>query len=118
MYNKLEMRTQSLTRRKANVRVPRKRLAEFCLRWKISELSFFGSVLRDDFRPTSDIDILVSFNPKAKVGLFDLVRMENELKGIFGRKVDLVERRAIEKSENYIRRKNILGNTKVVYATR
>jgi hypothetical protein len=112
------MVTQTATRSRTRVRIPRKRLAEFCLRWKITELSLFGSVLRDDFRPTSDIDILVSFSAKAKVGLFDLVRMENELKDIFGRKVDLVERRAIEKSENYIRRKNILTKTKVVYAAR
>ena len=110
------MATQTLPR--AKVRIPRKKLTEFCLRWKISELSLFGSVLREDFRPGSDIDILVSFNPKANIGLFDLVRMENELKNIFGRKVDLVERRAIEKSENYIRRKNILSKTKVVYVAR
>lgn len=112
------MTTSTLTDRKINVPIPRKKLAEFCQRWKISELAFFGSVLREDFRPNSDIDLLVSFSPEAKVSLFDLVRMQNELKEIFGREVDLVERRAIEKSENYIRRKNILSNTKVIYAAR
>ena len=71
--------------------------------------------LRDDFRPDSDIDLLVSFSPRAKISLFDLVRMQNELKEIFGRDVDLVERRAIEKSENYIRRKSILENLKIIY---
>jgi uncharacterized protein len=110
------MATSTIARPKTKVAIPRKKLAEFCRRWKVSELAFFGSVLREDFRPSSDIDILVSFNVKAKIGLFDLVRMENELKDIFGRDVDLVERRAIEKSENYIRRKNILSNTKVIYA--
>ena len=112
------MVTSTTTRTKIRVSVPRKKLAEFCRRWKISELAFFGSVLRDDFRPNSDIDLLVSFRPRARISLFDLVRMQNELKEIFGREVDLVERRAIEKSENYIRRKNILSNTKVIYAAR
>jgi len=112
------MATSTLTKRSIKVNIPRRKLAEFCRRWKISELAFFGSVLREDFRPNSDIDLLVSFNPKAKVSLLGLVRMQNELKEIFGRDVDLVERRAIEKSENYIRRRNILSNTKVIYAAR
>ncbi len=112
------MVTSTATRTKIRVSIPRKRLAEFCRRWKIRELALFGSVLRADFHASSDIDLLVSFSPKAKVSLFDLVRMQNELKEIFGREVDLVERRAIEKSENYIRRKSILNNTKVIYAAR
>lgn len=112
------MVTSTISRTKVKVTIPRKRLAEFCNRWKVTELAFFGSVLRDDFRPDSDIDLLVTFNSRAKISLFDLVRMQNELKEIFGRDVDLVERRAIEKSENYIRRKSILSNMKVIYAAR
>ena len=112
------MATSTITQTKNKLTIPKKRLAEFCQRWKISELAFFGSVLRDDFRPNSDIDLLVSFSPKAKISLFDLVRMQNELEEIFGREVDLVERRVIEKSENYIRRKSILSNTKVIYEAR
>ena len=112
------MATATLTRSKMKITIPRKKLAEFCRRWKISELAFFGSVLREDFHQSSDIDLLVSFRPKARISLFDLVHMQNELKEIFGREVDLVERRAIEKSENYIRRKNILSHTKVIYAAR
>jgi predicted nucleotidyltransferase len=112
------MAASTITRTKVRVSIPRKRLAEFCRRWKITELALFGSVLRADFRPSSDIDLLVSFSPRAKISLFDLVRMQYELKEIFGRDVDLVERRAIEKSENYIRRKSILNNTKVIYAAR
>ncbi len=104
------------TKPKVNVTIPRKRLAEFCQRWKVSELALFGSALRNDFHAKSDVDLLVSFSPNARIGLFDLVRMENELKEMFGRKVDLIERRAIERSQNYIRRKNILENTKVIYA--
>ncbi|MCI0551494.1 MAG: nucleotidyltransferase family protein [Anaerolineae bacterium] len=109
------MPTSTSARTKPGITFPRKKLAEFCRRWKISELAFFGSVLRDDFRPSSDIDLLVSFSPMAKISLFDLVRMQNELKEIFGQEVDLVERCAIEKSENYIRRKNILENLKIIY---
>jgi len=101
---------------KVKVKIPRKRLAEFCQRWMISEMALFGSALRNDFHAKSDVDLLVSFSPSAKVSLFDLVHMQNELKEIFGREVDLVERRAIEKSENYIRRKSILENTRVIYA--
>ncbi len=118
MYNKSDMVTQAPNRIRPRITIPRKRLAEFCKRWKVSELSFFGSVLRDDFRPNSDIDLLISFHPRAKIGLFDLVSMENELKEIFGRNVDLVERKSIENNENYIRRKSILSNTKVIYAAR
>ena len=108
----------TLTKTKVKVTIPRKRLAEFCQRWKISELALFGSALRNDFHAKSDVDLLVSFSPSARVGLFDLVRMENELKELFGRKVDLIERHAVEKSPNYIRRKNILENTKVIYEAR
>lgn len=112
------MVTSTVSLTKVRVTIPRKKLAEFCNRWKVTELALFGSVLRNDFRPDSDIDLLVSFSPRAKISLFDLVRMQNELKEIFGRDVDLVERRAIENSENYIRRKSILSNTKVIYAAR
>jgi predicted nucleotidyltransferase len=107
-----------LSPQKIKVSIPRKKVGEFCRRWKISEMSLFGSVLRQDFKPDSDIDLLVTFEAKAKISLFDLVHMQDELKEIFGREVDLVERRAIEKSENYIRRKNILSNTKVIYAAK
>ncbi|MCX7707080.1 MAG: nucleotidyltransferase family protein [Anaerolineae bacterium] len=93
-------------------------LTDFCRRWEVSELALFGSVLRADFRPDSDVDLLVSFAPSARRTLFDIVKMQDELEGLLGRKVDLVERRAIERSENYIRRRSILRNTKVIYAQR
>ena len=112
------MSTSTLARQKIRITIPRRQLSGFCRRWKVSELALFGSVLREDFRPESDIDLLVSFKPNARVSLFDLIHMQNELKEIFGRDVDLAERKAIEKSENYIRRKNILSNTKVIYAAR
>ena len=75
----------------------------------MTEFAFFGSVLRDDFGPDSDVDVLVSFAPAARHGLFDLVRMEDELRATFGRDVDLVTRRAVERSTNAWRRQSVLG---------
>jgi len=101
---------------KAPIDIPYEKVQEFCRKWKITELSLFGSVLREDFGPESDIDLLVTFAPNARITLFNLGDMEDELREIFGRKVDLVDRHAVEKSENYIRRRNILSLTKVIYA--
>ena len=103
---------------KPNIEIPRKKIAEFCRRWHIEELSIFGSALREDFSPDSDVDVLVRFSPEARWGLFDLMRMEEELKAIFGREVDLVERSAVEHSRNYVRRKAILSNLEPIYAAR
>jgi len=99
-----------------HIEIPSKDLATFCSRWGIVELAFFGSVLRDDFGPDSDVDVLVRFDEKTHHTLFDMVHMQEELQEILGRKVDLVSRRGIEASRNYIRRKAILGSAEVVYA--
>jgi len=99
-----------------NIEIPREKIAEFCQGWKITEFALFGSVLRDDFRPDSDIDVLVKFAPDAKWTLLDHVDMQDELVAIFGRKVDLVSRRGIERSRNSIRKKAILESAEVVYA--
>jgi hypothetical protein len=101
-----------------NIEMPKEKIADFCRKWKIVELSLFGSVLRDDFRPDSDIDILVSFSPDAEWGLLDHMAMEEEMSAILGRKVDLVSRKAIERSENYIRRKAILETAQPYYVAR
>ena len=98
--------------------IPPRVLAEFCRRWKIRELALFGSVLRDDFRLDSDIDVLVTFTEDADWSLFDHVRIEQELKALFKREVDLVSRRAIERSPNWIRRKNILNTAQAIYVSR
>ncbi len=103
---------------KFQIEIPREKIVEFCKRRKISELSLFGSFLRDDFRPDSDVDVLVSFIPDAHWSLVDLNRMEQELGEIFGRHVDLVERTAVQRSENYIRRRHILENLETVYVAR
>lgn len=92
------------------------RLADFCRRWKITELALFGSVLRDDFGPESDVDVLVTFAPDAHTTLFDMVDMQDELAELLGRRVDLISKRGIERSRNYIRTKAILGSAEVVYA--
>ena len=101
----------------SKVWIPTDDLGEFCQRWKITELALFGSALRRDFDDESDIDVLVSFASGARWSLFDLVTMRNEPEGLFGRPEDLVERSAIEQSENYIRRKGILAKTEILYGT-
>lgn len=83
------------------IAVPENEIIDFCRRWQITELSFFGSVLREDFSSNSDVDVLVSFAPGARWSLFDLATMEYELEGILEREVDLVQRSAVEQAENY-----------------
>jgi len=99
-------------------KLPKERIADFCERWKITEFALFGSILRDDFRPDSDVDVLVTFAPDAKWGLFAVVQMQQELEAIVGRDVDFVERKAIERSHNWLRRKEILGSAKTFYVKR
>lgn len=100
------------------IRIPidREQIGEFCRRWRITEFAFFGSVLRDDFRPDSDVDVLVRFSRDARWGLLDLCRMEGELHSLLGREVDLVTRDAVEQSENYIRRDAVLSSLEVIHA--
>lgn len=88
----------------------------FCRRWNVGELCLFGSVLRDDFSPESDIDVLVKFEGDHTPGLMGIIRMEQEMADMFGHRVDLVTRNAVEKSRNYIRRKAILESARVLYA--
>jgi hypothetical protein len=93
--------------------IPGDRITEFCRKWKIAELALFGSVLRDDFRPDSDVDVLVSLSGDAHWDLFDWVDMIEELKVIFGREVDLVEKSGLR---NPFRRHAILSSKEVIYA--
>ena len=79
-------------------------------------MSLFGSVLRDDFGPYSDVDVLVTFRDSAHPTLFSLITMQKELADMLGRRVDLVERASIEQSRNQIRRRAILGSATVLYA--
>jgi len=96
------------------VRIPidRDRVADFCRRWRIREFSLFGSVLRDDFRPDSDVDILVTFDPDAPWTLWDHMDLQDELSDWLGRKVDLVSKRALK---NPFRRREILTTRKIIH---
>ena len=100
---------------KGKINISQEKLGEYCRRHHILKLGLFGSVLRDDFGPESDVDVLVEFDAGCSVGLFEMVRLERELSELFGRKVDLVERRSVEKSENYIRRRHVLDSEETVY---
>ncbi len=97
-----------------NLPVPRHVIAEFCRRHHITEFALFGSVLRDDFRPDSDVDVLVTFAPEARPSLMDLALMQDELEQLFGRDVDVVEKPGLR---NPFRRRAILRTMQVVYAS-
>lgn len=93
--------------------VPQDRIRQFCQKWKIAELSLFGSALRDDFRPESDVDVLISFAKDARWSLYDWLDMIDELRGIFGRNVDLLSSRALR---NPFRREQVLSAREVLFA--
>jgi hypothetical protein len=99
-----------------SIRIPTDRIKAFCRKWNLVELAVFGSVLREDFRPDSDVDVLFTFAGDATRTLLDLVAMKEELQEILGRRVDLVSRRGIERSRNAARREAILSTAHVVYA--
>jgi hypothetical protein len=103
---------------RAEICIPREWLEDFCRRWKVAELRVFGSALREDFRPDSDLDLLVSFAPNADWSLLDHVAMEEELSGLLRRRVDLVSRRAVERSSNWIRRRAILDSAEPYFVLR
>jgi hypothetical protein len=93
--------------------VDKERIAEFCRKWRVKELSVFGSALRADFRPDSDVDVLVVFEDDAEWDLWDHMHAEEELRQLLGRDVDLVEKSAVR---NPFRRHHILKNSEVIYA--
>jgi hypothetical protein len=95
------------------VSLDRRALRRFCRRWKVTEFALFGSVLREDFRPDSDVDVLVSFRADAHWSLAELVEMRDELRSIFDRPVDLVEKEALR---NPFRRRSILTTREVIFA--
>lgn len=99
------------------MKIPKSQITAFCKRWKISEFAIFGSALSTDFHPDSDVDVLVSFASGAKTTLFDMVHMQDELEVIFGRDVDLISKRGVENSRNYLRKKSILESVQVIHAT-
>ena len=99
--------------RSLKIQISEEAIASFCQRWKITEFALFGSILRDDFRQDSDVDVLVSFAPDAKWSLWDIIAIKEELETLFGREVDLVEKVALK---NPFRRYEILSTKQVIYA--
>ena len=95
------------------IEVPEDAIREFAERWGIRSIALFGSVLRDDFDESSDIDVLISFRPGNDADLFDLIQMKHELQDFFRRRVDLVEREAIV---NPFRKEEILKHSRTIYA--
>jgi predicted nucleotidyltransferase len=93
------------------IEIDKGKLRDFCRRWRITEFALFGSVTRpEDFRDDSDVDVLVRFEKDAQWSLFDVVHAQDELAGIFGRSVDLVERELVEEGDNRFRKRSILGS--------
>lgn len=92
-----------------------KAIEVFCKSWKLKEFSVFGSVLGDDFTTGSDIDIMIDFTEDSGISLLSMAKMKSELEKTCNRKVDLMTRRGIESSPNYIRRQAILDSVEVIY---
>jgi len=90
-------------------------IASFCQRWSIARLEVFGSALRDDFRPDSDLDLVATYAPEARWSLLDRVRMKLELEDMLGREVDLLNRRALEKARSRARAAAILTQSEPIY---
>jgi uncharacterized protein len=97
--------------------LPMDTIRQFCRRWKIRELALFGSVLRTDFRPDSDVDMLVTFTDDADWGLLTHLQMQQELATLLQRRVDLVSKQAVERSANWVRREAILNTAQVIVST-
>jgi len=103
---------------KLNDSLPISELKGFCRQWGINEFALFGSILRSDFDEESDIDIMISFYPNIRRNLFDHVQMQQELAQMLGRSVDLVTRRAVERSANWRIRENILSSAQILFEHR
>lgn len=104
---------KSLSMRMIKIAVPKRKISAFCRRWKIVEFGIFGSLLREDFKSNSDIDVLVTFASNSKTSLFDLAQMQIELEELFGRPVDILEKEGLR---NPFRKREILKTTKVIYS--
>ena len=97
-------------------KITKEKIIQFCHQWKICELAFFGSSLRSDFSPNSDLDILVTFSPVADWSLLDHVQMQYEIQKLLKRNVDLISRKALERSQNWLRREEILNSVQIFYS--
>ncbi len=104
--------------KRLHIETPMDRIEAFCRKWRVQRMWLFGSALREDFGPESDVDVMVEFAPEARWSLLDLVGAEQELSAVMGRSVDLVERQCVEHSTNWIRRRHILENAEILYVAR
>lgn len=96
----------------SGIKIPERKLRDFCRRYQVQRLALFGSVLRDDFRADSDIDVLVVFDPSAFVTFMTFGKMKRELSEIFQRPVDLVPQEGLKPAI----REAVLSSTREVYA--
>jgi len=101
--------------RGVRIPVPMRAIEDFCRKWQVCELALFGSVLRDDFRQDSDVDVLIDFAPGVRHGLFAVAQMEEELQEILGRNVDLFTRRGVEVTQNHAIRDTILRTARIIH---
>ena len=99
-----------------NLGIGAEKIADFCRRWKINRLAIFGSAVRGELRPDSDIDLLVTFRSDADWTMFDHFIMEEELSHMLGREVDLISIKALEENQNPIYRREILDSARQIYA--
>jgi len=97
---------------RVKIKIPKKELNEFCQRYHVQRLALFGSVIGNNFRAESDVDVLVSFQPTAHVGFITFSRMQRELSGLFKRPVDLVPMNGLKP----VIRDSVLANIEEVYA--
>lgn len=93
-------------------------VATFCQQWGITKMALFGSILRDDFRADSDIDLLITFAPDARQGLLTLAKIKHELESRLQRPIDLVPEASIQMSDNWIRQRDILSTAQTIYEQR
>lgn len=100
-----------------NFSLSKEQVTAFCQKWQVIELALFGSVLRNDFTPASDVDMLVTFDPQANPSLFDLINMQDELSQLLDREVDILTKKSVEQSHNWLRRRKILNTAQVIYAS-
>lgn len=112
-----ETQTNPLVQR-GGINIEPTAIRDFCKRWRIREMSLFGSILRNDFGPQSDVDVLIDHDDDAEWDLIDHFHMQDELESLFDRRVDLVDKRAIERSDNRFIKKAVLTSAKTIYAAR
>lgn len=106
-----------VTKPPSNFPLGKEDVVEFCQKWQITELALFGSILGDDFTPQSDVDVLITFAPRTRRSLFDLIQIRDELAQLSGRKVDVLTRKSVEQSHNWLRKQNILNSARVIYVS-